>query len=466
MRHHEWHWLCLRQKILRLTLGTICRRSYCNSAKQSFVQKKREDYMPRIKFAACVVGAIAPWLFATAGISAADDEVFTKTDTIPVETFSFDIGFVDPIAGVYVLADRTNKAIDVIDTGTNELVDQLEPGFVGAVCKNAPPCPKGPFNNDLSGPNGVLIVHQTEVWVGDGNSRVWVLHLHNGKPIDMISTALPDTKDTTRADELCHDPNDDIILVANDASSPPFVTFISSKPNHMILGRILMDGKSGSLFHHGPEATAGIEQCQWSPRTGKFYLNLPATTSAPDGTVLVIDPVTEEILQTWDVHHSMDVPCTAPQGMAIGPTNQILLGCNGPEGSLIINEDPANAQLTVTHPLAGLGGNDEVWFNPGDDQYFLADSVQGKLNVADPDGTTDKPAPTLIGSHSVAADPVRNQVYVPFNDGSGIGVFTVTEGTDDPSICVGQGAPVISMGDEGTGSPVLLRVVCPPKGNK
>jgi hypothetical protein len=430
--------------------------------------------MSRIKFAACVMGAIAPWLFATAGVSAAD-EVFTKTDTITaVSTRSFDIGFVDPVAGVYVLADRTNKAIDVIDTGTNELTDQLMPGFQGAVPFTAAECqamtPPKTFpcgtNNDVSGPDGVLIVNHNEVWVGDGNSTVWVLHLHNGKVKAKISTALPGTTDPTRADELCYDANDHIILMANDASSPsPFVTFISST-HFDILGRIIMDGGSGGSFPHGPKATAGIEQCQWSPRTGKFYLNLPATDKSPDGAVLVIDPVTEAILQTWNVQNSMSVPCTAPQGMAIGPTNQILLGCNGPQGSLIIDEDPANATLTVIHPLPGMGGNDEVWFNPGDDQYFLANSVGGDLGVADPDGTQDTPfAATHAGSHSVAADPVRNQVYVPFNDGSGIGVYTAT-GTDDPSICVGQGAPVISMGDEGTGQPVLLRVVCPPKGNK
>jgi hypothetical protein len=319
----------------------------------------------------------------------------------------------------------------------------------------------------VSGPDGVLIVHQNEVWVGDGKSTVWVLHLHNGKVIDKISTVFGGKRtDETRADELCYDAKDDIILVANDASTPPFVTFISSKPSHTILGQIAMDG----LDNH-PKATAGIEQCQWSPRTGKFYLNLPATDKSPDGAVLVIDPVTEEIQRIWNVDHTKtNVTCINPQGMAIGPTNQILLGCNSTaDGSVIIDENPDNSSLTVIHPLPGTGGNDEVWFNPGDDQYFLANTVQGLLGVADPNGHRDMPfAMTRAGSHSVAVDPVRNQVYVPFNDGSGIGVYTVTPGTgpDDPSICVGQGAPVISMGDEGTGDPVLLKVVCPPKGSK
>ena len=105
------------------------------------------------------------------------------------------------MAGVYVLADRTNKAIDVVDTGSNALINQLKPGFVGAVVEGTPPA----INNDVSGPNGVLIVHQTEVWVGDGNSTVWVLHLQTGKVIDKINTGLNGAKDPTRADELCYD---------------------------------------------------------------------------------------------------------------------------------------------------------------------------------------------------------------------------------------------------------------------
>jgi hypothetical protein len=414
----------------------------------------------KAKFAMCLAGAIAPLLLATAGTASADEK-FEKSSTISsVSTKAFDIGFVDPVAGVYVLADRTNAAIDVIDTSSNTLINQLKPGFVGV----------SSLGNDFSGPDGVLIVNHTEVWVGDGKSKTWVLHLQTGKVIATIDTGLNGAQDDTRADELCYDPNDHIILIANDASTPdPFVTFISST-SHTVLGQIVMDGLSSpGPQKHGPKATAGIEQCQWSPRTGKFYLNLPvAVVGSPPtsiGTVLVIDPVSQKLERTWTVDASK---CTLPQGMAIGPSPQILLGCNGPQGSVIIDESlsTGNGPAKILFSLAGLGGNDEVWYNPGDNQYFLANSVGGNLGVADPNGTTDPPfAPTHAGSHSVAADPVRNQVYVPFNDGTGIGVYTAV-GTDDPSICVGQGAPVISMGNEGTGDPVLLRAVCPPKDNK
>src|SRR5215472_14159644 len=276
----------------------------------------------KVKLSALLAGAaLAPWLLTVAGLpsaaqpleSAAKDEVFGVTSVISLpdslKLGSFDIGFVDPANGVYLLADRTNKSIDVVNTSNNSLETPLTapaPGFAGAVL-----CPP-PSNaaNDCAGPDGVLVANGHQVWVGDGNSRVWVLDLTSSPPGKLIagpiSTALkgPGT-DPTRADELCHDANNHIILVANDASSPsPFVTFISST-SFNVLGHIVMDGTKGT-----PNASGGIEQRQWSPKTGKFYLNVPNPPVGPqgqpgpntdNGVDLRIDPVSERIEQTFSL---------------------------------------------------------------------------------------------------------------------------------------------------------------------
>jgi hypothetical protein len=47
-------------------------------------------------------------------------------------------------------------------------------------------------------------------------------------------------------------------------SSPDFVTFISTH-TYKVLGHIVMDGTGGA-----PNAAGGIEQCQYSQRTGNF----------------------------------------------------------------------------------------------------------------------------------------------------------------------------------------------------
>jgi hypothetical protein len=116
--------------------------------------------------------------------------------------------------------------------------------------------------------------------------------------------------------------------------------------------------------------------------------------------------------------------CLGPQGLAIGPNREILLGCsNSGKGSVIINE--LNGDLVRS--LAGLNGNDEVWYNPGNNHYLLAGSNHNLplptpgaiLGVVDqsPDTINEDASPaTAAGSHSVAADPRFNQVYVPGNN--------------------------------------------------
>src|SRR6516164_9525755 len=115
--------------------------------------------LTKAKLSALLAGAaIAPWLLSVTGHpsiaqpleAAAKDEVFGVTSVInlpaPQKLGSFDISFVDPANGVYLLADRTNKSIDVVDTSTNTLTNQLMPGFVGPVA-----CPDGTAN-DCAGP--------------------------------------------------------------------------------------------------------------------------------------------------------------------------------------------------------------------------------------------------------------------------------------------------------------------------
>src|SRR6516162_8233590 len=139
--------------------------------------------LTKIKLSALLAGAaIAPWLLTVTGLpstaqpleSAAKDEVFGVTSVINLpdsqKLGSFDISFVDAAKGVYLLADRTNKAVQVVNTSDNSLKTPLTapaPGFVSAVN-----CPSGPPSNDCAGPDGVLVANGSQVWVGDGNSRV------------------------------------------------------------------------------------------------------------------------------------------------------------------------------------------------------------------------------------------------------------------------------------------------------
>ena len=89
---------------------------------------------------------------------------------------------------------------------------------------------------------------------------------------------------------MCFDSAHNIGFVANNADNPPFITAISFR-THSIIGKIVFDGTNGT-----PNATDGIEQCQWNPRDGKIYvtvpeINGPGDNSAPGG-ISRINPLT------------------------------------------------------------------------------------------------------------------------------------------------------------------------------
>src|SRR5262249_8664168 len=109
------------------------------------------------KLLACFVGAGVSCLLA---VAARSDEAYSVQTVIPVPgtLTSFDIAFVDANIDTLVLADRTNKSIDVVNTATNTLTHQY----------TATPPFRGVFNPgglaNASGPNGVIIVDQREIW--------------------------------------------------------------------------------------------------------------------------------------------------------------------------------------------------------------------------------------------------------------------------------------------------------------
>jgi DNA-binding beta-propeller fold protein YncE len=294
---------------------------------------------------------------------------------------SFDISWMDTATQTYYLADRSNAGIDVIDATTHTFVKRIG-GFVGIRGKN-----------DVSGPAGVVLVPERhELWVGDGNSTVKVVDLQAGTIVATISTG-----GTKRADELDYDPVDHVVLVTNPDDDPAFATFISTQTRNVL----------GSLPF--PEATDGIEQPVWDPDTPRFYQAVPETKAHPGGAVAVIDP------RAMTVTALYPVASCRPHGLAVGPTEDLLLGCSSGKDarSIILNRRTG----TVVETLTQVGGSDQVWYNPGDHRYYLA----ARENPGGPvlgviDALTHQwlmNIPTAKNAHSVAVNAVANEVFVP-----------------------------------------------------
>jgi hypothetical protein len=338
---------------------------------------------------------------------------------------SFDISFVDPVLNRYYLANRTSKAVIVVDTTTNQIVAQFKPGFAGFS-----------GNNDTSGPDGILTVDHKEIWIGDFPSRVWVLDINTGaQVVPPISTG-----GVNRADEMCYDPVDKILAVVNNADAPPFITFISTT-THTVLGSVKFDGTNGA-----PKATNGAEQCQWNQRDGKIYLSIPEINGAGDnsspGGVVVFEPTTRAVLRTMVIPSAS---CTGPQGLTIGPDHQIGLGCN-------VSPTAANTAIiderdgTVLASLVNEGGGDEIWYNSGNNKYFFAarQNPAGESLIIVDAGlgfATQQPSTShLSNAHSVAVDPVFNRAYVPISSAA-TGHLCSSAGGVDAQGCIAVFSP-------------------------
>lgn len=367
------------------------------------------------------------------------DEHLVLTKTIKVGgngLGAFDISFVDPAIGLYILADRTNASVDLLDSTGGHFL-----GRVGSVCPPGNPAPHfcfqgvvlkadGTANNALSGPDGDVIVDHKEVWAGDGDSRIKVIDLITQSFITTISTG-----GQFRVDEMAYDSRDHLIAAANNADTPPFVTVFDTTAK-TIKGKLTFEKGSPNA---NVDAENGIEQPQWSPDTGMFYVSVPQVGADPSvGGVSVIDPSTLTVTGTFLVKNC------SPAGLALGPHHEALLGCGSAFGtpaatqSVIIDltsTDFTNVDAAVVAKVP-IGGSDEVWYDRGTNHYFLAarantDST-GKTNpiIGSIDASRhalDLSLPSSTTSHSVAADSNSHLVFLP------VGLVPATSTTPDPN---------------------------------
>ena len=377
---------------------------------------------------------------------------------------SFDISWVNPDRAEYYLADRANSGVDIIDT-RHKVFKKTIGGFVGIKLNKAGTA----VDNNHSGPDGVVSRGKC-LYVGDGDSTLKVIDLNKGKIVATRSTG-----GTTRLDEMALTDDGDFLLAANNAEDPPYAT----------LFRIFDDDDCDSL-DTGTKISVdssvipggfglSLEQPAWDPKTQRFYTSIPVIADNPTGSgcnygqlagpitcsggLLVTDPhdpdATEGLFDPVENTGVIKLNACGPNGATVGPHDNILLGCTpnnlpGSTTTLVIN--------ATTHNYAqvgGITGSDEVWFNEGDGRYYTGSSAALKpagsplgrgsvLGVIDGTSVLIETIPQSSGSHSVAADSVRNLIFVPQ-------IYT-------------SSATAVPLGDQnftaGPGSPTVGQLIC------
>jgi len=351
---------------------------------------------------------------ATPGVATVNPNAYALSQTLAWPNFpppngaeSFDISFVDPSVHQYYLADRTTNGVDVVDTGTLQLLLVAGKGTFAGFKPNNP----GPATN--AGPNGIVPVGGGIVFAGDGDSSMKVVNVNTGA---LVATKYPVNPYTgaplaiagggttctptigaanQRMDEMAYDPTDSVVIGINDASCPPFATFFSSKAPYSILGYLPFTTADG-----------GAEQPVWDPTQGKFLQALPSTLANPGGEIDVIDPKTFTLTKAIP-----ETACNA-NGAALGPNETLFLGCSAKGQILTINA----ATGATINTISGLGGCDEVWYNPTANRFYAACSNNASgpvIVVADGNGALITSFASSTGAHSVAVDPALDHIFVP-----------------------------------------------------
>lgn len=426
--------------------------------------------------------AIAGFGFAHVALAQTDTDTFSKVTQVDVPAsnivcfgnpsdtgfFTFDISLVDAARGQYLLADSshgtpsadteggllsgaTNGDVLVINTdnpdaGATTMLPPKNDPFAGRRCDDNTSfggVPGSPSRNEISGPNGALLVNDLEVWVGDGPSRfipgqtnsatdyindpcdssVRVFSLITGKQTDHINL-----HGCFRTDEGTFDPVDEVVLIANpsekgsvaqvDKNARPiarsaFISLISAldtegndgtvKDRHTVLAQIPFNGKNGTI-----NADAGIEQAAYDRQTGLFYVAIPGTAEDPnDGYISIVDP------KQMKVVGNTFLPGCAPSGNWLGPNQTLILGCGDQAYDIATNT------LTKIPNSPFAPACDETTYDAGSGHFASAcitATSKGAFDLLIADAHTlqfDVDFSGAPGAHSVAADPTSSTFWFP-----------------------------------------------------
>jgi hypothetical protein len=383
---------------------------------------------------------------------------------LPTALQSWDISWVNPQRAEYYLGDRSNNAIDIIDTEHLTFKRSLGQGLFRGTVFNAG---HTAINSAQSGPNGV-VTYGRWVYTGDGDSTLKVFDLDS--PPAAALKANVTTGGGSRLDEMALTSDGRYLLAANNAEDPPFATLFKANGDDATNNVSIIQKTFIDPAILPPHFGLSIEQPTWDPKTRRFYTSVPIIADNPTGCnygqagagsqppcsggLLVTDPLHPKASEgafdpTTNTGVVKLINC-GPNGATTGDFDNLLLGCdshNFPGGT---TTTVINAKTKNQASVQGIVGSDEVWFNKGDDSYYLAARYQAKpagsplgsgsvLGVVDITSVLVETIPQSSGTHSLAADSKRNRIFVPQAFTSAGGVGTDTNTTNGPgSQTVGQ----------------------------
>jgi hypothetical protein len=334
------------------------------------------------------------------------------------KTLSFDIGFVDETVNQYYLADKVTNGVDVVNSLSSQFLGTAGAGAfqgLGTTVAGFARAPNG-------GPNGVVSLGKGLVAAGDGNSTLKIVSSSTIAGTTVASIPVPNpytgpnlpknicqgtVGGTTgvptvgagnfRVDELAYDPTDNVIAAVSDNACPVFISFFQGQAPFAIVGQVAL-----------PTANGGGEQTVWDPAQGLFLTAIPSTTTNPNGEVDVFSPKTLKLVKVIP----LSISCN-PSGMALGFNETMVAAC----ANSMVTFNAVTGQITNNYAGPSC---DEVWYSPGTNRFYGADTGRGMLVILDGNGNFLSATPTASGAHSVAVEAVNDHVFVPQAPTSGL----------------------------------------------
>ena len=173
----------------------------------------------------------------------------------------------------------------------------------------------------------------------------------------------------------------------------------------------------------GAIAPAGLGGEAWNPNTGHLLQTNPNCIGITNiGCIDEIDPRLGNpngpvVVNSFVVQNCM------PTSIVQGPGNNFLVGCGDHDGeafppNLYVIDGTSGA---IISEITNVGGVDEVWYNSGDNRYYVAarDMPNGPvMGVIDAKTNTWlQNVTTNSNSHSIAVDSGNNHAFVPLQAG-------------------------------------------------
>ncbi|MGZ5180222.1 MAG: YncE family protein [Ramlibacter sp.] len=333
---------------------------------------------------------------------------------------AFDLGTV--VGNRYYFTDRTNAAVDVYDTTTDQQVAQIKGSGANAFAGQT-------ADNSTSGPNGINAVGNL-LYVGDVNS----VKIIDPTTQSVVKTIQVGTQNV-RADEACVDPVHNLYMIATPEASTPYVSIINTQTQSLVANVTFTDPAGNP--------SAGLEGCEYDAATDSFYINDDGTTANPHGELTVMPGAAIRAIPAGATANyttlagmkAYPLGNCDPTGLAFGPGNDIAVNCReGTAGAPLLMEilDRTNGTLLAS---LNAGGGDQLTYAARTNRYYSAASrwtangLSSGSSCVGADGSA-KCTPRLIevdaaqravkameksgnNAHSVAFDPDTGKIFMP-----------------------------------------------------